>query len=70
MDEGLSSCIVEIMYHLSYHLCFPWYHMTNLQISKVAGINNSELLFLSFQDTTVVTDVVVFESLAQIQLYQ
>ena len=46
------------------------YHMTNLQISKAADINNSELSFLSFQDTTVVTDVVVFESLAQIQLYQ
>ena len=46
------------------------YHMTNLQISKAADINNSELPFLSFQDTTVVTDVVVFESLAQIQLYQ
>jgi len=44
--------------------------MTNLQISKAADINNSELSFLSFQDTTVVTDVVVFESLAQIQLYQ
>ena len=44
--------------------------MANLQISEAAGIHNSELSFLSFQDTTVVADVVVLESLAPVQLYQ